>query len=143
MNDFSECPTEGAIGLLTLLIKNGRLAESRLDDALNSVDLNFVKWRTLDVLVKLDAPAAPTLLAEKLHCVKSNVTQLVDKLETDHTVRRIPDASDRRSTLVELTDHGRLLHKRGRKALESVTGTLFSGFDDADRANLRDLLNLI
>ena len=143
MNDFSECPTEGAIGLLTLLISSGRLAESRLDDALQAVDLTFVKWRALDALVKLDAPAAPTLLAEKLHCVKSNVTQLVDKLEADKIVRRLPDAADRRSTLVELTEAGRRLHKSGREALESATRSLFANFDEGAKASLRGLLDLI
>jgi DNA-binding MarR family transcriptional regulator len=143
MNDFSECPTEGAIGLLTLLIKSGRVAESRLDDALASVDLTFVKWRALDALVKLDGPAAPTLLAEKLHCVKSNVTQLVDKLEAESIVRRVADPGDRRSTLVEITATGALQHKIGRDALESATQSLFAGYDDSAKTSLRQLLNLI
>jgi len=143
MNEFVECPTEGAIGLLTLLIKSGRLAESRLDDALNSADLTFVKWRALDALFKLDAPTTPTFLAEKLHCVKSNVTQLVDKLESDGIVRRLPASQDRRSMLVELTEQGRNLHKIGRDALESATRELFAHFDDQSKSAFRELLNLI
>lgn len=143
MNDYSECPTEGAIGLLTLLIKSGRLAEARLDDALAEVELSFVKWRALDALVKLNCPAAPTLLAEKLHCVKSNVTQLVDKLEADNIVRRVPDPDDRRGMLVELAPAGRQLHGQGREALETATRKLFESFDEASKASLRDLLRLI
>lgn len=58
MNDFEACPTEGALGLLTLLIKSGRFAESRLDQALGSEGLTFVKWRMLDALVNAGSPLA-------------------------------------------------------------------------------------
>jgi DNA-binding MarR family transcriptional regulator len=143
MNEFSECPTEGAIGLLALLINSGRLAEGRLDNALGAVDLTFVKWRALDALVKLDAPASPTLLAEKLHCVKSNVTQLVDKLEAENIVRREADPADRRGTLVQLTCNGKRLHKTGRDALDLATQTLFAAVDDASKATLRSILSRI
>jgi DNA-binding MarR family transcriptional regulator len=143
MNDFDQCPTEGAIGLLALLIKSGRYAESMLDDALCNVGLTFVKWRTLDTLVKAGDSVHLTVLAETLNCVKSNVTQLVDKLERDGIVRRIPDPADRRGTLVELTDTGGAAHRAGRAALESATQAVFANFSEADRASLRALLSLL
>ena len=49
MNEFEACPTEGVLGLLTLLIRSGRFAESSLDQALDSVGLTFVKWRIQNV----------------------------------------------------------------------------------------------
>jgi DNA-binding MarR family transcriptional regulator len=143
VNEFRQCPTEGAIGLLALLIKSGRLAESRLDDALASVDLTFVKWRTLDALVKAESPIPLGLLAERLSCVKSNVTQLVDKLEVEGAVQRASDREDRRSILVDLTDKGQWLHGAGRQALELATQALFHSFGDEDRAVLRQLLNAL
>src|SRR4051812_27038415 len=97
VNDYSRCPTEGAIGLLALLINGGRHAEARLDDALVAVGLTFVKWRTLDALMKAGSAIPLTLLAQQLGCVKSNVTQLIDKLEADGVVRRIAIPEDRRS----------------------------------------------
>jgi DNA-binding MarR family transcriptional regulator len=143
MNEFSACPTEGAIGLLTLLIKSGRLAESRLDDALGAVHLTFVKWRALDTLVKAEAPIPLKLLPEQLHCVKSNVTQLIDKLEAEGSVRRTADPEDRRGTLVALTDAGREAHRTGREALEVATQALFANFSQEDREALRRFLGLL
>ncbi len=105
--------------------------------------LTFVKWRTLDTLVKSGDAVHLTVLAETLNCVKSNVTQLVDKLEHDGVVRRIPDPADRRSTLVALTDNGGAAHRAGRAALESATQSVFASFGDADRASLRGLLQLL
>jgi DNA-binding MarR family transcriptional regulator len=141
MNEFAACPTEGAIGLLAQLIKSGRLAESHLDCALGSVNLTFVKWRALDNLTKAESAVALKLLPEALNCVKSNITQLVDKLEGDGFVQRIADPEDRRGTLIELTGAGRDAHAAGRLALESATRQLFSGFTEEDRGVLRRLLS--
>jgi Transcriptional regulators len=143
VNEFQHCPTEGAIGLLALLIKSGRLAESRLDAALASVGLTFVKWRALDTLIKAKAPIPLKALPGELHCVKSNVTQLVDKLEEEGLVHRVPDADDRRSILVELTDRGAAAHKCGREALEKSTRELFTHFEADDQESLRKLLGLL
>ena len=143
MNDFQHCPTEGAIGLLALLIKSGRLAESRLDDALAQAGLTFVKWRALDTLMKAEKPLSLKHLPSELHCVKSNVTQLVDKLEADDLVRRTADTEDRRSILVELTAHGKAAHHDGRAALESATQRLFAGIGLEDQSELRRLLSVL
>lgn len=143
MNEFSQCPTEGAIGLLALLIQSGRLAESRLDDALSSAGLTFVKWRALDALEKAGSALPLGTLAERLGCVKSNVTQLIDKLEGDGAVRRSSDTADRRIILVELTGAGCEAHRAGREALESATRALFTAYSDVDRSILRQLLGLL
>jgi DNA-binding MarR family transcriptional regulator len=140
VNELSDCPTEGAIGLLALLLKSGRLAESSLDDALEAADLTFVKWRALDTLVKAETPAPLKLLADRLACVRSNVTQLVDKLEAEGIVHRAADPQDRRSILVGLTEAGVRAHQAGRNALESTTARLFERFSEEDRTALRALL---
>jgi DNA-binding MarR family transcriptional regulator len=140
VNDFQHCPTEGAIGLFALLIQSGRLAESRLDDALAQAGLTFVKWRALDALVKAGEPVALKRLPAELHCVKSNVTQLVDRLEQEMLVRRAPDPDDRRSIRMELTDAGERAHQAGRAALETVVSALFETFAEADKERLRSLL---
>ena len=46
-------------------------------------------------------------LAAKLHVSPRNVTGLVDNLERDGLVERVPDPADRRSILAQLTDSGR------------------------------------
>jgi len=45
-------------------------------------------------------------LADNQHCVRSNITQLVDRLEQDGLVRRRHDPADRRGVLAELTPPG-------------------------------------
>jgi DNA-binding MarR family transcriptional regulator len=48
-------------------------------------------------------------LAACMHVSPKNITLLIDQLEKDGLVRRVPDAADRRSVKAQLTDAG---HKR-------------------------------
>jgi DNA-binding MarR family transcriptional regulator len=75
------------------------------------------------------APGALTHgeLASRLHCDKTNVTGLVDRLERRELVRRHPDPTDRRATQVSLTDDGVELVDRFRATVTAaVTGRLES-----------------
>jgi DNA-binding MarR family transcriptional regulator len=61
-------------------------------------------------LKALDEAGEPVPLgqfAERLSCVKSNITQFVDRLEVDGLVARRPDPRDRRTKLAALTTAGR------------------------------------
>ncbi|WP_211348831.1 MarR family winged helix-turn-helix transcriptional regulator [Nocardioides litoris] len=48
----------------------------------------------------------PTVLAEVLGTGASHVSKIVRRLEADGLVRRTPDPSDRRATLIALTEEG-------------------------------------
>ena len=75
------------------------LTASRRDwrKALAGVGLSNAKFEALSVLVSQDRPISLSELAEKLTCVRSNVTQLVDRLEADGLVKRTDDPADRRA----------------------------------------------
>ena len=76
-------------------------------------------------------------LSEHLHIAPRSTTEVVDALETRGLIQRRPDPSDRRATLVELTEHGVsvLGAIRGTEA-----GQVFGGLSQADRAHLARLL---
>jgi DNA-binding MarR family transcriptional regulator len=59
-------------------------------------------------------------LASRLHCDKTNITGLVDRLERRELVRRRPDPEDRRVIKVSLTDQGAELVTRFRKAVSTA-----------------------
>ncbi|HSL69177.1 MAG TPA: MarR family transcriptional regulator, partial [Longimicrobiales bacterium] len=98
MNEFS---------LVSLIIHAGHHVEHRLETALASVGLSLAKLGALRHLIESGEPLALGQLAERIACVKSNVTQLVDRLENDGLVKRVPDPNDRRSVLALVTDEGR------------------------------------
>jgi DNA-binding MarR family transcriptional regulator len=72
-------------------------------------------------------------LAERLACGKSNVTQLVDRLEADGLVKRLPDPGNRRSRLAVLTDKGPEAGGHGDDIRDQAERELFSALS-ADEA---------
>ena len=46
-------------------------------------------------------------VADALHCDKTNVTGLVDRVERQGLIERVPDENDRRVTRIALTSKGR------------------------------------
>ena len=93
----------------------------------------FTPHITLSFYRELDA-------AERRACVRSNITQLVDRLEADGLVKRSDDPRDRRSVRAELTAEGRSRYEAGLKALGSAERELFKPLGNPDRDKLLELL---
>src|SRR5262245_26919616 len=77
--------------------------ERRADAALAEVGLSLPKLGVLWRLSSEDEPLALSELARCNNCVRSNMTQLVDRLEADGLVRRVDDPDDRRIRRAALT----------------------------------------
>lgn len=78
-------------------------------------------------------------IALRLKCEPSNVTGIIDRLETRELVERRPDPSDRRIKLAAATEKGRRTARELRDALDFAREPLV-GLSDAERTVLRDLL---
>lgn len=72
-------------------------------------------------------------VAECLSCVRSNVTQLADRLEVQGLIEREPDPADRRSVRAVLTDEGRERLRRGERARVRIERELAETLPPADR----------
>jgi DNA-binding MarR family transcriptional regulator len=114
--------------------------ENRVEAKLSEVGLSLAKLAALDRLSQAGECLALGQLAERLSCVKSNVTQLIDRLEADGLVSRIADPNDRRSRLAVLTDAGRNLHAKGRQIQENAERELFSTLTPSESASLYAIL---
>ena len=78
-------------------------------------------------------------LALKLKCEPSNVTGIVDRLETRGLVERRPDPADRRVKLAAATEEGRRVARSLRESLRFAREPL-AGLSDEERLALRGLL---
>ncbi|MFF8862257.1 MULTISPECIES: MarR family winged helix-turn-helix transcriptional regulator [unclassified Streptomyces] len=78
-------------------------------------------------------------LAHKLKCEPSNVTGIVDRLETRGLVERRPDPADRRVKLAVATDEGLRVARELREGLRFAREPL-AGLSADERRSLRDLL---
>lgn len=96
--------------------------------------------RMLRVLQHCDGPLRLGHVASALDVAPRSVTSKVDAAEADGLVRRVADPTDRRATLIELTDAGRaLLDDVSARRHEGVAGRLDRLAPD-ERAQLLTLL---
>src|SRR5260370_27397938 len=77
--------------------------EARLEAALGRVGLSLAKLGLLQHLAAAGGPLALRELAERQCCVRSNITQLVDRLEEDRLAPRRSDPDARLSVQTALT----------------------------------------
>ncbi len=147
MNNLSGSSSEegGTLdrGAVLAWIEAGAVLGFRIEKALEEHDLSLAKLKVLSYLAESRQSLALSEIAAKLNCVRSNVTQLVDRLEAEGLVRRLYDPSDRRTVRAELTEAGRGKQEAGGKALAKTEAELSSGLSKADIAVIRRLVAAI
>ncbi len=119
-----------------LLLDAARAVEARAEGALAEVGLSLAKLGALRHLVLAEAPLTLSQLAERHCCGKSNVTQLVDRLEADGYVARAADPGDRRTTRAEVTTSGRAAYERASALLGEHERALDAWLGAVPRAEL-------
>lgn len=124
----------------TYLVRVARTLEDRLDASLGEVGLSAAKLGVLTQLVEAGTPLPLGELAARMRCVRSNVTQLVDRMEVDGLVRRVDDPADRRTVRAELTAVGRARQRAGAERLQTLEAELDRRLATGERAALATLL---
>jgi DNA-binding MarR family transcriptional regulator len=125
------------------LIHVAHALEDQLDEALATVDLSAPKFTALAVMVAEGQPMSLSELAAKLTCVRSNITQLVDRLEKDGLVKRTDDPSDRRGVRAEVTALGRERFEAGLKVTNKVHETIAGKLSATDQAAMQHILKAL
>jgi DNA-binding MarR family transcriptional regulator len=125
------------------LMHAGHRVQARLEEAFAGVGLSGAKHAALSFLVAQDHPLSLSELAEKLTCVRSNITQLVDRLEADGLVKRIDDPADRRAVRAEVTRLGRERHAAGSKVLNAVLQAVAKELSVVDPKLLKRALDAV
>ena len=126
-------------GLFAVLHASGVL-ESRVEARLSEVGLSLAKLAALHQLSRAGESLPLGQLAERLSCVKSNVTQLIDRLEADGFVSRAADPNDRRSRLAVLTASGRKAYSKGSEIQLQAEKELFGVLSADESKKLHELL---
>lgn len=79
-------------------------------------------------------------LAERLRVAPRSATEVVDALEAKGLLARSPDPSDRRATLVRLTDQGRAVLNEAQALRRAAFEESLSVFTEEEKAQLSALL---
>jgi DNA-binding MarR family transcriptional regulator len=143
MNGDGKAAKKGSEALLFALLHAARQLGTRLDNGLAAVGSSVAKHGVLTMLVQARKPVALGELAAFQRCVRSNMTQLVDRLEADGLVKRVPDPEDRRSVLAALTPAGRECQAAGAEELDRVATELAAAISDEDRDAFERVLDAL
>ncbi|UIF89527.1 MarR family winged helix-turn-helix transcriptional regulator [Cupriavidus sp. UYPR2.512] len=106
-----------------LLLRTARLLRSHIDHALAPFELDMSQYLLLSMLAADEnQPSMPSELGTTLDATRTQMTRLLDGLETRGLLRRRSSASDRRSLELTLTPAGRRLLERAAPAVHAAYG---------------------
>jgi DNA-binding MarR family transcriptional regulator len=108
--------------------------------SLSAWDVTPSQMRAIRILTSHEGGVRSSELAHHLHIAPRSATEVVDALEAKGLVRRSPDPSDRRATLVSLTARGSDLMAEVRRARGLESERLFEQLSKADRTHLARIL---
>jgi len=110
-----------AMHAVTSLMRVQQLVLARLDGLLRPHGLTFARYEALVLLTFSRTGRLPMrVMGERLQLHPTSVTNIVDRLQADGLVRRIPHPTDRRATLVEITDTGSSLQEAATKSVTAI-----------------------
>ncbi|MDT7786551.1 MAG: hypothetical protein QOF58_4970 [Pseudonocardiales bacterium] len=129
-----------AMAAVTSVMRVQQIIQSSVDAALKPHGLTFARYEALVLLYFSRKGALPMrVMGERLQLHPTSVTNIVDRLESDGLVRRTPHPTDRRTTLVEITDAGLQRRENATAAVVEVNLGL-KGLTDRQTEQLTDLL---
>lgn len=132
--------TPTVMAAVTSVMRVQQILQSAVDAALKPHGLTFARYEALVLLYFSRRGSLPMrVMGQRLQLHPTSVTNIVDRLEADGLVKRIAHPTDRRTTLVEITETGR---QRRTAATEAVTSVDFGlrGLTDRQTEALTDLL---
>ena len=133
---------EAASGMAvyTAIVRSYQLLDDQVAKVMRRYDLTFARYEVLTWLAT-DPESSITLswISRTLRIPPATVTNIIDRLEADKLVRRVPHPSDARTTLAVITERGR---KLALDATEDLNTNVYDriGLSVAKRHELLDLL---
>ena len=125
---------------VTSVVRAQQILLARIDDELRPFGLTFARYELLRLLAFSRKGALPLMVVgSRLQVHPTSITSVVDRLEEQGLVRRVPHPTDRRVKLAELTDVGR---RRVEDATARLNETVFTspGLEQPEVEQLVSLL---
>lgn len=110
-----------AMAAATSLMRAQQIVLAAVDDALRPFGLTFARYEALMLLSFTRHGQLPLgKMGPRLMVHPTSVTNIVNRLEADRLVVRVPHPTDRRTTLARLTPAGRALAQRATEAVHAT-----------------------
>lgn len=129
-----------AMAAATSMMRAQQIVLGAVDEALRPFGLTFARYEALMLLSFTSSGELPlSRMGPRLMIHPTSVTNIVDRLEEDRLVARVPHPSDRRTTLARITPAGRAL---AASATEAVHRTRF-GLGELVPRELQAIVDLV
>src|SRR5437588_3237077 len=133
---------EAASGMavFTAILRSYQLLNDQVNSVMRAHDLTFARYEVLAWLAT-DPESSLTLswISKTLRIPPATVTNIIDRLEDEKLVRRVPHASDARTTLAVITPRGERI---ATDATRDLNSTVYEGIglSERKRSQLVELL---
>src|SRR3974390_3642885 len=110
-----------AMAAATSIMRAQQVVLAAVDGALKPFGLTFARYEGLMLLLFSRRGALPlSTMGRRLMIHPASVTNIVDRLQGQGLVRRLPHPTDGRTTLAEINEEGRRLALEATKAVNGV-----------------------
>ena len=134
--DAHELGAVDQMAAATSITRAHQIVVGAINTALKPLGLTFARFEALRLLAFSRRGELPLgKMGDRLMVHPTSITNVIDRLETDGLVARIPHPTDRRTTLARLTDDGARLVEKATAALVDLQ----FGLDGMGTADLRHL----
>lgn len=140
---YSDRESSSGLAALTSLMRAQQLTLAELNRLLRPFGLTFARYEAL-MLLSFSRNGSLSLgrIGEKLQVHQTSITNLIDKLEEDELVERIPHKSDRRAIMASLTPKGRKLGERATAVMREANFAM-NGLTLPERDQLTELIRKV
>jgi len=129
-----------AMAAATSIMRAQQMVLAAVDGALRPFGLTFARYEGLVLLLYSRKGVLPLgKMGQRLMIHPTSVTNIVDRLEQQGLIRRLPHPTDGRTTLAEITREGRALAARATVAVNQVS----FGLGELSPRELRQLMQII
>ena len=132
-------PEPDSVQLMDQFRAVAHAVHNRTNARMSAAGLSLARFRVLSALQSAGRIRMNELSAA-LGVVPRTVTTMVDALEKERLVARLPDPADRRATLLEITQEGLSQLSRFRAMHNSAAAELFEVLTATERLQLARLL---
>lgn len=131
--------------LLTIrLVLVGRRYRALLDERLRPAGQSSARMEAMSVIIDAPEPRPQVEIARQLRIEGPTLTRMLDTLEKDGMVERLPDPADRRTKQLRITPEGEASLEESFGIADDLRQKLLEGFSESEVDTInRFLLQLL
>jgi len=127
---YREGKTTPHIRLTIYMVLAARRWRSLLDEKLRPIEQSSARMEAMSAILN-SPPLSPQVdIAKRLRIEGPTLTRMLDSLEKDRLVERLPDPTDRRTKQLRITDEGDRALKDIFEIADTMRARLLHGYSD-------------